>query len=67
MSALDLSKLPSHKVLTASDNKEFEKGLNDHVRSGWQVVNMQTEQQYDQMSKEWKYSFLAILVKQGLN
>ena len=67
MSGIDLRNLPSHKILKDKNSQKFEEELNMLVRSGWQIMNMQTAQIWSEKRESYQYSYLAILIKQGLN
>lgn len=61
-----LQPLVSNKVLATESPAEFEKELNALLRSGWQVGNIQTAMNYDQMQHTHKFAFLAVFTKEGL-
>ena len=64
--AIDLNQLPRHTIIKNTDNKAFEADINKLVASGWQVVNIQSDQAWSEVSQEYNYSFVAILAKVGL-
>lgn len=61
----DLSKIPTHKIVQCDNAAEFEKILNELVRSGWSV-NINHATHYCQSEKAHKTRWTGVFVRHGI-